>query len=556
VDSEKDAQEAAQWKNKYFESLEEFERKEKQWRDADELLRKTVSRLTLAADGLDDTLDRQLRELRNAIRDRAGSAQLRSRIDDMSRTLVKLDTKRKQHKQQADDTPLLDLLDALSLPRGTGRQTKSLRKQLQSGSKADGSAAIQSFAELIALAIELSAGEEPASGETDAGGGLFGRLFGAQPKQAAAEQASVAETSETPAASPPPAAEEAVDRVREILIQLLERLSLPQDLLARVGTIRDQIEKITEGESWDRILEQIADLVQAIRAQTQKEKQGIEDFLKQLTERLQEVDRQLQDSEQYYDDTLEAGQQLDTAVKKEISGIENSVRRATELDQLKQDVQIHIDSLMAHMDKHREVEQRRYDDAKREIVAMNDRLHDMEQESEELRSQVTKEHNQAMTDALTGIPNRLAYEERLQQEVARWKRFGNPLVLVMWDIDHFKNINDSFGHKAGDKVLRTIANVLADKIRETDFVARYGGEEFVMLMTGSSLADSFPVAEKLRTAIESTGFHFRDQAITITASCGLAEFRDGDSTEQCFERADKALYKAKKEGRNRCELAE
>ena len=98
-----------------------------------------------------------------------------------------------------------------------------------------------------------------------------------------------------------------------------------------------------------------------------------------------------------------------------------------------------------------------------EEPAMSARLNEMEGEAEALRSRVNEERNQAMTDALTGIPNRLAYEQRLEQEVARWKRFGTPLVLVVWDIDHFKRVNDRFGHKAGDKVLRTIARVLADE---------------------------------------------------------------------------------------------
>ena len=132
MDSEKDAQEALQWKQKYFAQLEESERREKQWQDAEELLRKTISRLTLAADGLDAALDRQLRDLRNAIRDRASTAQLDVLLEDMSRTLVKLDGQRKQGRQGAGGVPLLALLDALSLPKGTGRQSKALRKQLQS----------------------------------------------------------------------------------------------------------------------------------------------------------------------------------------------------------------------------------------------------------------------------------------------------------------------------------------------------------------------------------------------------------------------------------------
>jgi len=123
---------------------------------------------------------------------------------------------------------------------------------------------------------------------------------------------------------------------------------------------------------------------------------------------------------------------------------------------------------------------------------------------------------------------------------------------VIWDVDHFKKVNDTFGHKAGDKVLRTIARNLAGSIRETDFIARYGGEEFVHLMTGAELENCVAVADKLRGKIEATGFHFREQAVTITVSCGVTQFRDGDSSESWFERADRALYKAKQAGRNRC----
>lgn len=555
MDIEKDAQEALQWKQKYFAHLEESERREKQWQDAEELLRKTISRLTLAADGLDAALDRQLRDLRNAIRDRASTAQLDVLLEDMSRTLVKLDGQRKRGRQDAGDAPLLALLDALSLPKGTGRQSKALRKRLQSAAAAGDAAAIQAFAELIHAGLELAADAASPGVESAAKPGLLQRLFRTGQDQPQDRVADAALPASPGVAVSSQALHQATDSIREILIRLLERLSLPEEFVAELEAIRDQIEKTADGETWDRVLERIADLIQAIRSQTQKEKQGIENFLKQLTERLQDVDRQLQSSGQIHDESHQAGEQLDTAVKREISGIGASVRDATDLDQLKQAVQTHVDTVIAHLDRHREAEQRRYQQAGQQIAAMSARLNEMEGEAEALRSRVNEERNQAMTDALTGIPNRLAYEQRLEQEVARWKRFGTPLVLVVWDIDHFKRVNDRFGHKAGDKVLRTIARVLADHVRETDFVARYGGEEFAMLMTGSALDACLHVAEKLRAAVEGTGFHFRDEAVTITASCGLAEMRDGDSTEQWFERADQALYRAKQEGRNRCELA-
>ncbi len=553
MDSEKEAQETLQWKQKYLDQLEESERREKQWQQADDLLRRSISRLTLAADGLDAALDRQLRELRNAIRDRASSAQLELLLEDMTRTLVKLDGQRRHSRQPAADVPLLALLDALSLPKGTGRQSKALRKQLQSAARDGDAEAVQAFAELIHAALDLST-DAAAGPQIPAKPGLLKRLLrtgrgdsepltDARPAGGAAVAVSAQALHQTS------------DSIREILIRLLERLSLPEQFVTEVEAIRAQIENTLDGDSYDGVLERIADLIEAIRTQTQKEKHGVENFLKLLTERLQKLDRQLQSSGQFYHESHQAGEQLDSAVKREITGIGDRVRQATDVEQLKQVVQTHIDTVIAQLETHREAEQRRYRQATEQVAEMGARLKDMEAETEALRSRVSQERYQAMTDALTGIPNRLAYEERLQQELARWKRFGTPLVLVVWDIDHFKRINDRFGHKAGDRVLRTIARVLADRIRETDFVARYGGEEFAMLMTGSPLDACLHVAEKLRAAVEATGFHFRDQAVTITASGGLAEMRDGDSTEHWFERADKALYRAKREGRNRCEIA-
>ncbi|MCO6412789.1 MAG: diguanylate cyclase [Thiogranum sp.] len=553
MDIETGTQELEQWKKKYFDHLEESEYREKQWAEADDLLRKTISRLTLAADGVDKTLDRQLRDLRNAIRDRVTAAQLRRCIDDMSGTLVKLDGERRKREPRGDHNPLLELLDALSLPRGTGRQARALRKQLETAAGAEPQAITAAFAALIHAALELSVGEH--SGEPVSRSGLLARLFGGH---AAINEPAPATPVSAPEHRVAPAAPQSAgnDSAREILIRLLERLSLPDALRERVEAIREQIEKMGQGDSWDRVLQQIADLIEAIHARTEQEKQGITEFLNQLSRQLQQVDEQLQNSGRVQEASRQAGEQLDSAVKKEITGIESSVRDATDLDALRKVVQTHIETVLEHMQRHRESEQQRFQDATARMAGMSERLRAMEHEAETLRERVREERSQAMTDALTGIPNRLAYEERLQQEVARWKRFGTPLVLVMWDVDRFKDINDRFGHKAGDKVLRAIANVLAGGVRETDFVARYGGEEFVQLMTGSSLAECLPVVEKLRAAVEATGFHFRDEAVVVTVSCGLARFTDGDSAEQCFERADKALYRAKEQGRNRCDLSD
>ena len=125
-------------------------------------------------------------------------------------------------------------------------------------------------------------------------------------------------------------------------------------------------------------------------------------------------------------------------------------------------------------------------------------------------------------------------------------------MLVIWDVDDFKKINDTYGHKAGDKVLVTIATVLYDNIRETDFIARFGGEEFVLLLPETNIDNAASVTEKLRKAIAECQFHHGDKDVQITVSAGLTEFVSGDSVESAFERADQYMYTAKRGGKNRC----
>jgi len=122
----------------------------------------------------------------------------------------------------------------------------------------------------------------------------------------------------------------------------------------------------------------------------------------------------------------------------------------------------------------------------------------------------------------------------------------------VWDVDHFKRINDTYGHRAGDKVLQVISECFAGKIRSTDFIARYGGEEFVMLLPGTHLEDATSFSDRIRAAIAEIGFHFRGQPVSVTVSSGITALHPDDSAGTAFDRADKALYQAKQTGRNRC----
>jgi diguanylate cyclase (GGDEF)-like protein len=160
----------------------------------------------------------------------------------------------------------------------------------------------------------------------------------------------------------------------------------------------------------------------------------------------------------------------------------------------------------------------------------------------------------AQTDALTGLANRRAFYEALEREIVRASRFGKSLTLIVADIDHFKPINDQFGHVVGDGVLARVGRVFALEARRYDLAARYGGEEFVVLLPETSVADGVAAAERLRKNISSTPFPDYQKQVTI--SLGVAAFRVSDSAESFVARADSALYVAKTAGRNRVEWVE
>jgi diguanylate cyclase (GGDEF)-like protein len=156
----------------------------------------------------------------------------------------------------------------------------------------------------------------------------------------------------------------------------------------------------------------------------------------------------------------------------------------------------------------------------------------------------------ATTDSLTGIANRREFSNSLDREIERAKRYGGILSLVMYDIDHFKRVNDTFGHDAGDQILKVLTEVVSDSIRTADFIARWGGEEFVVLTPQTDLEGAVALAEKLRLKVVDHSF---EKVGNITISLGVAEFHDGDDANTLFNKVDNALYKAKENGRNRVE---
>jgi len=181
---------------------------------------------------------------------------------------------------------------------------------------------------------------------------------------------------------------------------------------------------------------------------------------------------------------------------------------------------------------------------------------ELRKKNSQLEGLLTKLEHMAITDALTGLNNRYRFHESLAKEFERARRYSTPFSLVMFDIDHFKKVNDDYGHLAGDMVLKEISNLLMQSMREIDTAARYGGEEFMAILPNTKKDEAAVLAERMRDTIARCKFHQIDRPVTV--SIGISGMPDGavGSEDRLIRCADFALYGAKRNGRNRIEIAE
>ncbi|WP_376708439.1 GGDEF domain-containing protein [Shewanella surugensis] len=156
-----------------------------------------------------------------------------------------------------------------------------------------------------------------------------------------------------------------------------------------------------------------------------------------------------------------------------------------------------------------------------------------------------------LIDPLTQLPNRAALEERMSLEFRHYQRHKQALWVIIADIDHFKSINDNFGHSTGDKTLQVISMAFKNALNGSEFVARFGGEEFVLLIPQLSVNHLDVLLNRLRKKIKNIPFKFKNQQITVTVSIGAAKILENETIQDTFERADAALYRAKKESRDK-----
>jgi diguanylate cyclase len=333
---------------------------------------------------------------------------------------------------------------------------------------------------------------------------------------------------------------------------VLDRIALLPELKSVVADLRARASTTLSAQELVDLLDRVARLASEQRLQVQREKLELEHLVQQMSSRLDEITTHLTSEVAERDAGQDESEQFRQLVTGEVEQLKDNAERAMDLTDLRRQITQRLDAINHHLQDFRMREDTRIKGYRDRVQNMRTRISALEKESRSLHQSLKEEQRNALIDALTGIPNRAAYDDRIEQEFKRWKRFGRPVSVLAWDIDRFKSINDAYGHKAGDKVLRVLAQHLARHVRDTDFVGRYGGEEFVMLLVGSSPEEAMAVADKVRGEIAQLGFHFHQQSVAVTISCGITACTGDDEPDSVFDRADRALYQAKRAGRNCC----
>ncbi|AVX86832.1 hypothetical protein PkP19E3_00265 [Pseudomonas koreensis] len=351
--------------------------------------------------------------------------------------------------------------------------------------------------------------------------------------------------------SPEPSYSSVAKHIEDTLIGLLDDLTLPERHRPQAEAMRDRLKN---GLNWYELLPILDDLATLMLAITDSGQHEFEAYLQRLNERLEAFQSNLQAASEGHADNSSAARAMDTQIREQVDGLQTSVQEAADLDDLKRVLENHLEGLLGTMDQHQQQRDAREQEVAARLKGLAERVAHMEQEALGFREHLEEQRQKALIDPLTGLPNRAAWSERLEHEIRQWQQHGNTLSLAMLDLDHFKRINDNYGHLAGDKVLKIIATVLRKRLRGADFIARFGGEEFVLLLPATTPAVGAKLLETLRAAIEACPFHFKGERVTITISMGLASFKPGEHSDLVLKRADQALYRAKNGGRNRVEL--
>lgn len=338
------------------------------------------------------------------------------------------------------------------------------------------------------------------------------------------------------------------NKICDDLQRLINELDFVGGFGSNLKKIRQRILKgINRNELVDICLQIINNIIEGAREERQASKTFLHSIVEELNNITYKFDGSLVDS-----CNINKQQRIMLAtLKEQIDILDLDISTSENLQEIKLHVQQGLEKIAGSIHQQEDLLQEK-NRLEEQIKNIQGQLEYLKKETLLHTQRLEAQQHKLYLDTLTQVYNRTALDERFKLEFKRWQRYQHNMVVAIIDIDHFKNINDTFGHTAGDKALKIVARALQTSIKETDFIARFGGEEFVLLLPDLSPDEIEKPLERLRNTIKNIPFRFKGEQISITISIGATQFliSDKDVTDP-FDRADKALYSAKSSGRDK-----
>ncbi|MFT5502767.1 MAG: diguanylate cyclase (GGDEF)-like protein [Gammaproteobacteria bacterium] len=341
-----------------------------------------------------------------------------------------------------------------------------------------------------------------------------------------------------------------VENSDELLVSLCKTLSsfnLKDGILDRILADYSEDKTDVEKMAW---LESLVDRIGHLVKSLSQSREDLESFILEVTDQLNEIAGAISQDQKERLTEFDQVQAFQQSMNQGVDAIQDEIEKSQNIETLKQIIGKNIRSLKSGVSDFVDRSNQRRQEAETSNQELSRKISRMEQHRIDLQNRLTESREKMLVDTLTGAGSRLAYNEQMENELARWQRHGDVFSYAILDIDFFKRINDQHGHIAGDNALKLVSKIMMEHTRKSDYLFRIGGEEFVLLLIKTGVHQAATCVEAIRNSIEKRDFHFKKQLVRITLSAGITESRSDDLRDSLYERADKALYQAKNSGRN------
>lgn len=339
---------------------------------------------------------------------------------------------------------------------------------------------------------------------------------------------------------------------KNIADTVLSRISdlTPGSITSQLINLKDQLNDeavLKDTTAWlDSTIRIIKNHFDAIS----KKNKELEEFMRQTMKHLEETELHMSSELTAHQQKFSEDREFENTISVNMNMMRQDIHAGNDLSSIKKAVLFKIENINKGIEKKREQDLQRLRDTEMTLQAMGKRINEIKYEADEIKKKAAEIESESLRDNLTGLSNRKAYDQKIKETLADLGRYGVPSSLLLCDIDDFKKINDTYGHKVGDLALKKLASLLREKLRVNDFIARYGGEEFAIILSHTDLPGAVKAGEGMISYINKSVFSYKSNRIPLTISIGISVFKQNDDTITVFERADSALYVAKRSGKN------